>query len=334
MRIRFKPTSRQRSALRAQLARFRRPAEVVETLRRVLPVDFKPGDVTCSPESVHSDRFVVRVRVRPADGRADGYALKVYSDDFVGAVWEHSRSLLERVPADHEAICLPSAYIAGERMLVFPWVEGTFLSGITDGRKPRLLRRAARLAARLHGSGIVPEAPTTALMMVRETRARCRRLRRRWPRVAAAIGPPLAMLAEAEAALDPAGPAPVHGDLAAGQFLWTGERLVLLDLDMFGYADPAYDVGHFLAQLERRCLFDKALRRCARTWTAAFCETYRDANPGVSGRNITFYRGLTLLRKVYTVCRKQPAGWEDMAPLLAARALEVLRAAAKGRRFP
>ena len=57
--------------------------------------------------------------------------------------------------------------------------------------------------------------------------------------------------------------------IQALEMLRTGEvpknrRLVLLDLDMFGYSDPAYDAGHFLAQLERRCLLDLTVRAHAR----------------------------------------------------------------------
>src|SRR5436853_7788487 len=90
-------------------------------------------------------------------------------------------------------------------------------------------------------------------MLVGETRARCDTLRPVWPATADLVKPLLAQLQAAVPHLDSADLAPIHGDMAAGQFLWTGDRLVLLDGDMFGYVDPAYDAGHFVAQLERRC---------------------------------------------------------------------------------
>src|SRR5437870_4215377 len=96
-------------------------------------------------------------------------------------------------------------------------------------------------------------------MLVAETRARCDNLRPIWPGTADLVEPLLAELQATVPHLDSTDPAPIHGDMAAGQFLWTGERLVLLDWDMFGYADPAYDAGHFVAQLERRCTLDRTL---------------------------------------------------------------------------
>src|SRR5439155_405742 len=83
--------------------------------------------------------------------------------------------------------------------------------------------------ANLHRLPVVPEPATTAQMFVAETQGRCDRLRRRWPETTALIEPLLVAIQDAATLLDPAEPAPVHGDLAAGQFLWTGDRLVLLD---------------------------------------------------------------------------------------------------------
>ena len=325
MRFRFKPTLEQRSALRAQLARLQRPAVVREILGSVLPVDFKPTDVVCTPQSVHSDRFVLRARIHSGVNQERAYALKAYSDDFGQQVWAHSQALAEHSQSNPNGLCLAMAYIPHERLLIFPWVEGVFLSEIVDERKPALLQEVARIAANLHRSAVVPEPPTTAQMFVEETRARCERLRRRWPSAAPFTGPLMDALQEALTLLDPAESAPVHGDMASGQFLWTGERLVLLDLDMFGYTDPAYDAGHFLAQLERRCLLDPPLQAFAPQWLASFRDSYLAEMPKVSARNVTFYRGLTLVRKIYTLCRKQAAEWPQLVPPLALHARAALQ---------
>src|SRR2546425_11822309 len=50
------------------------------------------------------------------------------------------------------------------------------------------------------------------------------------------------LLAELQAAvphLDSTDPAPIHGDMAAGQFLWTGHRLLLLGWGMVGWVGRA-----------------------------------------------------------------------------------------------
>src|SRR6266567_3622896 len=323
MRFRFKPNSEQRAGLRAQLARLQQPAAVLEVLRSVLPTDFKPANVICTRECIHKDRFVLRAQVRSESGEECAYALKAYSDDFGERVWEHAQALAESMSRNN-GLCLPTTYLAHERLLIFPWVHGLFLSEIVDGRKPELLGQAARLAAGLHRLDLVPEELTTAQMLVDETRAWCERLRIRWPQAALSIEPLMEAVQEALPCLEPIQPAPVHGDMAAGQFLWTGDRLVLLDLDMFGYTDPAYDAGHFLAQLERRCLVDPTVREHAREWLACFRDAYLSAMPQVSPRNVSFYQGLTLVRKIYTIYRKQTADRARLAPQLAARARAAL----------
>jgi aminoglycoside phosphotransferase (APT) family kinase protein len=205
-------------------------------------------------------------------------------------------------------------------MLIFPWVSGACLADVDDDRAPALLRRAAALAAALHRLPLAPDPPTTPATLLDEVRDRCQRVRARWPTAVPIMAPLLEELEEAATGLDPADPAPVHGDLDAGQTLWTGTRLVLIDLDMFGYTDPAYDVGHFLAQLARR--------GPPAHWLAAFRDAYLAAAPSVSPRNVSFYCALTLVRKIHTVCRLQPDRWPVIVRQLAALARASLGEAA------
>ena len=46
----------------------------------------------------------------------------------------------------------------------------------------------------------------------------------------------------------------VHGDCKPSQFLLHGSRVALLDLDHCGLADPAYDVGNFVASLRQQAV--------------------------------------------------------------------------------
>ena len=153
----------------------------------------------------------------------------------------------------------------------------------------------------------------------------CDSQRRLWPQAAPLVEPLLDALLEAVSTLDPAEPVPVHGDLGTRQFLWTGQRLLLLDLDMFGYTDPAYDVGHFLAQLERLVLVDPTVRAHAPEWLAAFGDAYLAEMPHVSPRNTWFYRALTLVRKIYTICRRERLEWPRLVPQLAEHAWAALQ---------
>ena len=67
-----------------------------------------------------------------------------------------------------------------------------------------------------------------------------------------------------------------------------------------------------------------ALPAHACQWLTCFREAYLAAMPRVSSRNVSFYRGLTLIRKIYTVCRRQPAEWPQLIPKLAVRARAAL----------
>lgn len=320
MRTRFKPSPEQRSDLRAQLARVQQPAVALELLDPVLPQGFTPTGADVTEERVHPDRFVLRVEARSADSASRAYALKGYADDFVERVWTYSRSLAQVHRPNHRGLSLPIHYSAPDRVLISEWVPGEFLSDVLDDRKPELLRQAALLVADVHRLPLVPERLTTPEMIVEEAIARCDRLRTKWPETGPLIEPLMGELQQAAACLEPAEPAPVHGDLSPGQFVWTGERLVLFDLDSFGYTDPAYDVGHFLAQVERRSIVDLTVRPLTRAWLDCFQESYLIAMPRVSRRNIAFYRGLTLVAKMYTIRRREPTYWEGPLSLLATHA--------------
>ena len=318
MRRRFKPTWLQRKAVRDNVIRMVQSGTVLDMFRRAgIPGDFEPTDADFRLESLHPDRFVLRVALRSNGHVAHSYALKVYVDEFVARVWEHCQRLAAQAACPHGSLSLPTHFLAEERILVFPWVDGPFLSDVSDGRKTALLRDAARLAAHLHRLPVVPEDETTVPMLLDEVSERCERLRTNWPATYPLVEPFPDMLRQAATFLDPATPALVHGDLATGQFLCARDRLVLLDQDMFGYTDPAYDVGHFLAQQERRCLLDPSVREHADEWLAAFSDTYLAANPQVSRRNVSFYWGLTFVRKVYTLCRRDPVTAVSEGPLLA-----------------
>src|SRR5207302_835128 len=166
--------------LRAQLVRLASPGTALRILAPCLPVAYRSARGTCTLASAHADRFVLRVDVRSEAGKGDGegeggartYALKVYADDFGHAVWTHAQALAAHLRPADDGLVLPLRYVPAERMLVFPWVAGTFFSAIVDERKPGLLRRAARLAARLHRLPIAPEPPVARVPLARHVSRR------------------------------------------------------------------------------------------------------------------------------------------------------------------
>jgi hypothetical protein len=326
MRIRPQASKEQRRELRAALVRLQWPEVALEVVRRCLPPGFEPASVTCNLQSAHPDRFVVHVRVLSAAGEERSYAVKVYCDDFGGDMWGLARALAGRRPSSSDRLCEPLRYLPEERALVFPWVDGTRLSDIVDERKLALLRRAAVLAADFHRARPTPAPLLTPETVVADAVERSRRLQDRCPALEPTLRELIGLLEGAVAELDPQPPTMIHGDMAAGQFLWTGERLVLLDMDTIARGDPAYDIGHFLGQLERRCVLDASLPPHAGEWLSCFRAAYPAEALGVSWRNVSFYQGVTLFRKMYTLAVRDPIE----GPWLAARLAERARAALQG----
>ncbi len=324
MRIRPPATRQQQRELRAVLGRFQQPEVALDLARRCLNGSLngglEPASVSCTLQSRHPDRFVMRVRLGSAAHANRDYALKVYADDFGEQMWRLAQSLAERLPANHDGLWLPRQYLRAAHALVFPWVEGTRLSEIVDERKPELMRRAAALVAGIHRTRATELPVLTLEKVVAETLDRCGYLCCRGPALELTIRPLARLLQRAASQLDPARLTLIHGDLASGQFLWTGDRLILLDLDTACRADPAYDVGHFLAQLERRRLTDDSLPTHAAGWAASFRDAYPAEALGVSWRNVSFYQGVTLLRKTFTLCQRDPVGGPERAVRLARRA--------------
>lgn len=83
----------------------------------------------------------------------------------------------------------------------------------------------------------------------------------------------------------PATPRAAHGSFKPAQLLFRGDRLFITDFDQLCAADPALDVGYFLAYLRPSALWYR--RRGARTWYEAledaFLTTYASALGDLTG---------------------------------------------------
>jgi aminoglycoside phosphotransferase (APT) family kinase protein len=182
----------------------------------------------------------------------------------------------------------------------------------------RALRRAAVALAALHRQPVVSS----------RTRAIDKELARfvarglRVAEVDAATGTALVALGTrlAETA-DDASPGViglVHGDCKPSQFLLRDEReVVLLDLDSCGQADPAGDVGTFLATMRQHNLRQVLARRTTATEARAqaalaegFLDQYVEAAGGGADvelrRRIAWYEAVALQRKALRCFARAP----------------------------
>ena len=236
------PSPAQRLVLQQRLARLQDPSVALALLRQYLPLRTLPVQAVCTPQSIAPDRFVLRVETRTAAGTRTAYAFKSYADDSGRRIMAVSQALATwwRQRQEPCVVCVPAAYVPDEGLLISRWVAGRPAdAGLERDHSAPLAGMAATLA-HLHRAQVVPEAVTSVSTIVEATVTRCERLSRRQPAVADMLAPLVDALPSALPCLAPAVPTVVHGDVAPHHFLWDGHEMVLLDLDLYGYTDPAY----------------------------------------------------------------------------------------------
>ncbi|MEZ4726062.1 MAG: phosphotransferase, partial [Caldilineaceae bacterium] len=123
-----------------------------------------------------------------------------------------------------------------------------------------------------------------------------------------------------------------HGDCKPSQFLLDTTQVALLDFDHCGMADPAADVGLFLATLRQtqvRQQTKSAVRRtgnlASSTWLEAhFLHTYAAGRgaPAAFGQRARWYEALALLRKAWRGFARSP--WSPLPALLVEEAWRCL----------
>ena len=143
------------------------------------------------------------------------------------------------------------------------------------------LRLAAIALARLHTSQVSPDQRTLrpGAKEAKRARERAALLVGYYPSQADDIQDLVQVLAQRLEALKPERYRPAHGGFKASQLLYLDETISVVDFDGFCLADPALDVGYFLAYLRPSVLWYG--RKGARAWfkgaAAIFTSTYANA---------------------------------------------------------
>ena len=89
---------------------------------------------------------------------------------------------------------------------------------------------------------------------------------------------------------------PIHHDFYEDQLVEGADGLGMLDLDDAAMSEPAVDVANLIAHLRLRALRSEARPAGATAVARAFLRKYRDLDPELEGRLVTFLVGATLLR--------------------------------------
>jgi len=175
------------------------------------------------------------------------------------------------------------------------------------------LREAVHAAgvalASLHGSDLATAPVRTVVKEQATLRRELALVESYWPEVAAAVS------SAVDGPLAPAPPAPdmvlSHGDFTPSQVLLDGSGTAVVDLDTLCWADPALDLGRFLAHLE--LLAVKAGGASATPVVHDLTRAFLDGYGGASARTaaaaeaterVALYRGTTLARTALRACRQ------------------------------
>ena len=254
-------------------------------------------------------------------GGGAGYIAKVYHQERkAAAVAEEAPRLLAAAPRHGELAFAPIAVVVPElRVVVQEVVAGVPLDSLIGSRgttAPGLatgLDRAARALAEFHALPLVSGRQ-------RPVDAELHRFTLRADRIATvdpAVGRAATRLARRLMRAHDHLPAPrtgtVHGDCKPSQFLLSGDRVHLLDLDHCGTSDQAVDVGTFLAtlrQLEIRHGLAGRLPSGTTSFAACgelFLRAYlRSAGPGRDVARIRWQEAVALERKALRAFARAP----------------------------
>lgn len=274
--------------------------------------------------------------VAPVVTRKRRWVVTVTVDDGVAAtkfvVKGFAAGVAPGVQRNHEALgaaVWPSSAATSRPLGQIPALNAV-VTEFAAGRHPGLCvtadaTAAGRAAAALHTCG-ASLSPRLDVDRVMDNVARHARLLERADADLRELADAIVNTARARSSLvESARYAPIHGDLSFDALLIGESTVTLIDWDTACMFDPAWDIGHCVAQLVR---FGSERNCDTRASTAAFVASYLEAadhDPDIVAR-ARFYEYLTYVHKAYTVWRQRRAAGVAFAFELLGWASEGLKA--------
>jgi len=292
-------------------------------LEPLLLARFGPGDWQTEAWEVEPVRYqaelraTLRLTVRARDaatGRAEEkrFYVKVYHNEKGKQTHEALRELWTRAEAGGAGFTVgrPVAYLSSLRVLVQEEVVGTSLKDMLlrgDDVTP-VMRKVARDLAALHLGHTV----TARRRRLRDEVTRLEKAGKllRWacphlgPEIEEIVGAVVAGLGEVS-------PAPTHCDLKPNHIMLDENRLILIDLDGFAWADPILDVARLSAYLIKAPLLSPLHHDQPRAVARTFVEEYFAYAPEAWRERLPLHYAGAYLRLAFGLWRRQPPGWPD-----------------------
>jgi tRNA A-37 threonylcarbamoyl transferase component Bud32 len=170
--------------------------------------------------------------------------------------------------------------------------------GNSDG--PALCARAIAAVDKLHRANVPARKTHRVEDELRILDERLPRVAELQPELAPAIREVLARTRAWAASLPLTRMVGIHRDFYPDQVIVSGERLYLIDLDLYRSGDPALDVGNFLAHLSEMALrgTQEAIEILGRSERAA-ADSFVRINPNITPEVVNVWKQLALARHVH-----------------------------------
>ena len=290
------------------------PPELIPTLL----AEFGGGDwrlVAWSAEPVQyrvDMRAILRISIRAHDGRGATAERQVFAKIYRDA------DDCQRAFAAQREVCARAAEAAGTlfaartiahldgmRTLVTEALPGTPLSRIIrrgDFPGPAV-QAAARAVAEFHRLDVAapprPVADDTARLREAEAFLIAQR-----PDLAPDVS---TMVRTVIDGLIGAAVTPIHGDLKPDHIFIDGDRVALIDFDLFGTADPVADIAHLLAFLSKPQERARSRREQQIDAADVFVEAYFAQAPPSWRERLPIYHAMTSIHKAVGLAQRRGA---------------------------
>jgi aminoglycoside phosphotransferase (APT) family kinase protein len=226
---------------------------------------------------------------------------KVYAKhDKAAAVFDETRRLRAALgPAPPIVVAPAEAFLPAIPMVLWPSIPGQDLEArLASRRGPELVTAVGDGLAALHAVDPVSERARPIAAELARFDLRAGNIERVSPELGRSLRAWAAALQERGETLEHPVPSLVHGDCKPSQFRLSDSAMALLDFDHCGLADPASDVGTFLATLRQRSLAGLEV---------PFLDAYTRAVADESGRQRAhWYQSVALLRKALRAFARSP----------------------------
>ena len=288
-----------------------RLAEVLDrslTLQAIRPLRHKPGrrcliayDVALAGAS-ESITLLGKVRSRVLDHRS--YELQ-------SKLWHYG---FDEASPDGVSVPEPLGVMPEMNLWLQRWVPGEVATALLP-EDVNLAGSIAGAIAKLHRAGIPACKRHTPADEIRILQERLPRVLHSYPQWEKRIEHILQASAALVEMLPQRPTTGIHRDFYPDQVLVSGQRLYLLDLDLYCQGDPALDIGNFIAHLSEQSLRQFGHADAFGEQEAALVNAFCQGNGTVNRQAINTYKTLTLVRHIY-ISTRHANRRANTAPLL------------------